>query len=126
MIFYKFIPQNPQNNYKTYGRDALQKALDAVKNGEHIRKISKKYGVPRATLQRLKKLGHVSDPQPHNKFLSPTEEESLVNYINWMAASNFPITNKVLKVTVQGIIKKREIPVVLVRRHHHQDGVRDF
>ena len=85
----------------------MLKALDEVKNGAHIRKISRKYGVPRATLQRLKKLGTVSDSQPPNKLLSPSEEESLVNYIKWMAASNYPITNKVLKVTVQGIVKKK-------------------
>ena len=87
----------------------MLKALEDVKNGGHIRKISRKYGVPRATLQRLKKLGTVSNSQPHNKLLSPSEEESLVNYIKWMAASNYPIKNKVLKVTVQGILKKKRI-----------------
>ena len=74
-LLFVFLQQNPKTSYKAYGREALLRALDEVKSGGHIRKISRKYGVPRATLPLIKKLGNVSSSQPHNKLLSPPEEE---------------------------------------------------
>ncbi|XP_067283522.1 uncharacterized protein [Pseudorasbora parva] len=90
---------------KNYSREMLDAALNAVKSGESVRSVSQKFGIPKSTLSDHK-LGK-SECGPHpNRALTLEEEESLVNYIVWMADHGFPLTRTIVKCLALEIIKE--------------------
>ena len=86
--------------------------MDAVrKNGMSIRKASRMFKIPRSTLfdyrnNRNKVVGVIQTP---HKLLTKTEEESLSNYLHWMAERMFPLIRSTLRALVQEILAKRKV-----------------
>ena len=53
------------------------------------------------------KNANLDNVTPHNKLLTHKEEQSICNYIGWMAEHNFPITRILLKSMVLEILTKK-------------------
>ena len=82
-----------RNKYRSYTAESMQIGLEMVRSGSiSIKGASKRYGVPRATLQG--KLAHRvpdvarSGPAP---VLTPAEEATLVVYLKLLASIGYPI-----------------------------------
>ena len=70
-----------KTNQRAYGRDGLQKALDAVKSGVSFRQASRDFSIPRKTLQRhakrnVRSPGHLG--RFRNVFSGEVKKELLV------------------------------------------------
>lgn len=105
------ILKRPIHNYTA---TALSTALSAIREGMGLNAASRKYGVPRGTLQdRLK--GRVREGprrMGRDPYLTRTEEEKLVEWCTRLAKCGFPIKEEDLLNTVQNIVKddKRQTP----------------
>ncbi len=89
----------------------MQKAVAAVeKQGESIRRVSEKYGIPRSTLH-----DHISGKVEHGSkpgqasYLSPEEEEELVSFLVKCARIGYPHTRKQVMSLVQEIVNAKGI-----------------
>lgn len=67
--------------YKKYSENDIQKALEEIKIGKHLRVISRQYKIPRATLQFIKSQNYVKPTFGPNPILSNDEEQILINWI---------------------------------------------
>ena len=69
-----------------------------------VRKVAEKYNIPRSTVAEHKLGRFQCGPHP-NRAVSLEQEESLVNYIIWMADHGFPLTRAIIKSLALEIIK---------------------
>ena len=67
---------------KPYTEDEVNQALEAISNGQSLRKVSTIWGIPRSTLQR-----RLQGIQPNDiayasfQKLSPTQERQLTEWV---------------------------------------------
>lgn len=92
-----------------YSKEALRKALDAMKAGESASKASAHYGVPRSTLS-----DKFSGKQPEEKYagatvLSKDEESKLAQWIIKRAETGFPVVKSELQDTVSIWVKNKNV-----------------
>lgn len=77
-------------NIKKYSEKDLQKAIDEVQNGIPQRVVSKKYKIPRATLQFRVSDKFVKPTHGPTPILTIEEEVLLVNWIKECHRKGFP------------------------------------
>lgn len=94
-----------------YSEKTMQMAIDAVNKGESPFSVSKRFEVPRSTLENKVKgktpLGRKMGPSP---VFSEKGEEMLVNWVKAMAVRGFPVWKEDLLKTVGQITKELNIP----------------
>ncbi|KAJ8974702.1 hypothetical protein NQ317_018502, partial [Molorchus minor] len=79
----------------------IAKALEDIKNGESKKSVSKKYGIPRSTLQfRLSSKFSKCRPGP-NTYLTVDEETKLVEWILESQKKGFPKRKVDLQLSVK-------------------------
>ena len=66
------------------------------------------------------KNAHLDNVAPHNKLLTHKEEQSICNYIGWMAEHSFPITRILLKSMVLEILTKKGVKVTPSRKWYQR------
>ena len=79
---------------KQYTEFEVAQAIEAVSNGQSIRKASLEWGIPKTTL-RARLLGQQPHQQAaeHLQKLSPTQEDHLAKWALAQAALGFPVTH---------------------------------
>lgn len=94
-----------------YSEKTMQMAINAVNKGESPFSVSKRFEVPRSTLENKVKgktpLGRKMGPSP---VFSEKSEEMLVNWVKAMAVRGFPVWKEDLLKTVGQITKELNIP----------------
>lgn len=97
-----------KRKFYTYSQDSLKEALREIReNGLPIREASKRFGVPRTTIQnrihgRIKDIARKTDPEP---FLTNEGEQKIVHWIKNMPKCGFPLKKSDLMETVTKILK---------------------
>ena len=97
---------------KVYDKPKLQAAIRAVQKGKPLTKVSKTFEIPKTTLYDHTK-GKLVDnfKQPGiESSMTPDEEQSLINYMKYMADRGQPLTKSVLKRFVVVIIRRSGRP----------------
>lgn len=93
---------------KQYGEDALQRALEDIKQGAPIKATAEKYSIPRATLQfRLKANLTKTRPGPHT-YLTQNEESLLETWLIECAKKGFPQRKSDIFSAVQTFLKSSQ------------------
>ncbi len=97
-------PQNVRGNYRKWDPVSMEKAMAAVEGGESIRQVSEMFLVPRATLYDYvsgkTQIGTKSGPKT---YLTPEEEDELVNFLIRCARVGYPHTKKEVFAIVQKV-----------------------
>ncbi|KAI0996863.1 hypothetical protein K3495_g11320 [Podosphaera aphanis] len=84
----------------------LQEALEALANGQTLKKASSKWGVPRSTLQnRLKGVQSRDVASSDSQRLSLTQENCLAEWIRVQGNLGLPLTHHQFKVMAEGILQ---------------------
>ena len=83
----------PKVRRRRWGLKDMEVAMEAVEKGTTVSKASRKFNVPRKTLDdRVKgRVEHGSNPGP-NTALTAEKEKALVAYLFYMAERGFPLT----------------------------------
>lgn len=86
---------------KTYSQDDIRKALEAIKSGIPVREVSRRFNIPRATLQfrksdKFKKTGFGPPP-----VLTSEEEALLIKWIEENHRKGFPRRKEDLQYAVK-------------------------
>lgn len=100
MPFQYKTPENARKR-KKYTKTELENAIDEIKEGASIRKISIKYGIDRSTLRRYKldenKIHKFEDKNSQYKasqVFTIAEEKLLVNYLLSCSKMHYGLTRK--------------------------------
>ena len=94
-----------KKNRKTYCVQQAKDALHQIQAGMSVRKASMRYGVPRTTLQDLKKGLYDPDSRPGpSPFLTTTEEKLLCDWLIEMSRRGIPVSQKCLLDSIQKIL----------------------
>ena len=93
---------------KQWSNEAMETALDAVKNGESILRAAREHGVPRQTLRdRVNgKVVHGTKPGP-KPFLSSTEENELSNFLLDVAKAGYGKSRKQVKDLAEAVARDK-------------------
>ncbi|KAI4464281.1 succinate dehydrogenase iron-sulfur protein [Holotrichia oblita] len=86
---------------KKYNEEQLQEALEAVRNGKPLRAVSRKYNIPRATLQFRKSDKFVKPSFGPRPILSTEEEGILVKWIAESSKKGFPRRQEDIQASVK-------------------------
>ncbi|KAI4465086.1 reverse transcriptase [Holotrichia oblita] len=86
---------------KKYNEEQLQEALEAVRNGKPLREVSRKYNIPRATLQFRKSDKFVKPGFGPRPILSTEEEGILVKWIAESSKKGFPRQQEDIQASVK-------------------------
>lgn len=94
-----FISNNMSGKYPKkrclYTTDAIQKALTAINTSMSINAASKKFNIPRTTLDAKKKKKLYAEKKPGpSTVLSNEEEKTLVEWIFHLSRKGFSVTKK--------------------------------
>ncbi len=104
----------PKQQRQQYRLEQLEAAISKVKDGFcTVGEASKQFGVPWQTIKdtltgKCKK--HTPGPDPS---MTQREEQSLVNYLLYMAERGFPFTTKILRAFVIAIVKRSARPSLM-------------
>jgi hypothetical protein len=122
----------PKRRYSVVDEMTLQNALrDVLQGNQSQRLVSKRYGIPRGTLQNKMKKMHMNKPGCPT-ILSEEEEKCIVDHLIKLSEWGFPFTKTDLKITVKMYLDKegrqekrlknnypgREWTSLFLRRHH--------
>lgn len=97
-----------------YNETELNQALEAITNGQSIRKASIEWGIPRATLYN-----RIRGTQPRNiasssqQKLSPTQESHLVQWVQVQATLGLPPTHQQVREFAERILRLKGGPQTL-------------
>ncbi|KAI4466320.1 homeobox-like domain superfamily [Holotrichia oblita] len=83
-----------------------QEALEAVRNGKPLREVSRKYNIPRATLQFRKSDKFVKAGFRPRPILSTEEEDILVKWIAESSKKGFPRRQEDIQASVKEFLDK--------------------
>ncbi|XP_055377922.1 uncharacterized protein LOC129609824 [Condylostylus longicornis] len=92
-----------------YSEKTLQCALQEIKNGMSVRSASKKFNIPRTTLQDKKFKRHQQQVGAPS-FLTAAEEQTLVKWILDLASRGFPVTKSQLLQSVSKLAENINRP----------------
>lgn len=117
-----------QNKRKPYSPEALRQALQAVDQGDSLRKAADAYGVSPATILRKRRNPEKIDSKKGpSTIFSTQEEQEIVSWVIYRAERGYPVTKPELLDSVQAYVTslKRETPFVEGRPGRHwYDGFR--
>ncbi|KAM9874815.1 transposase [Verticillium dahliae] len=91
-----------------YTEDGINQALEAVLNGQSLRKASAEWGIPRSTLRC-----RIQGTQPRDiafssqQKLSPTQEKHLVEWVRIQAALGLPPTHQQVRDFAERVLRLR-------------------
>lgn len=97
-----------------YSVNDLEKALSAVNAGMSINAASKKFNIPRSTLDAKKKKIYAGKKPGPPTVLSNEEEKTLVDWIFHLSQRGFPVTKNQLLDSVQMLIRSLQRENVFV------------
>ena len=114
---------------KVYDKSKLQAAIRAVLRGKSLSKVSATFGIPKTTLYDHTKERLVNsfkrpgvDPS-----MTAEKEQTLINYLKFMADKGQPLTKSVLKRFVVGIIRRSGRPTKIdLQKGPSNKWVRNF
>ncbi|XP_053393873.1 uncharacterized protein LOC123537512 isoform X2 [Mercenaria mercenaria] len=90
---------------KQYTEDQLKLALSAVRQKKmKIKTAARLYNVPKSTLFDKVKGTYIGKQRGPARQLLPDEEESLVQYLLYMANQGFPLTRAMMRCYIQEIV----------------------
>ena len=96
---------------KEYDKVKLQAAVRSVRRGKSLSKVASTFGIPKSTLYDHSKGKLIDSFNKPGVEPSLSEEQSLLNYMKYMAERGQTLTTKsVLKQFVMAIIKKSGRP----------------
>lgn len=102
-----------------YTQSAVNNAIIDIKNGSSILGTSKKYGIPRSTLNdKLKGKVPIEKKMGPPTILSSEEEDILVKWVVHCAESGFPVTKYQQLDSVQKLVENK------IKIHHSITTVR--
>ena len=107
--FSKAAPNRP-SQYKQYEENRMQRALNAVQDGQSIRRAALEYGVPKSTLgDRVSgRVTHGTLSGP-SRYLSSEEEDELVRFLLGCASVGYAKSRKEVLALVQSLVANRGI-----------------
>ncbi|KAI5646800.1 helix-turn-helix, psq domain-containing protein [Phthorimaea operculella] len=111
-----FSGKMEKNKRKQYTEEALNAALEEIRNGMTVYKASQQFDIPETTL-RNKRDGLHSDKCGVPAVFSKHEENRIVDWIHYLGRSGFPITKVQLIETVAKLTEQ------LKRTNRFKDGV---
>lgn len=88
-----------------YSKDSLHEALCAINAGMNVHAASKKFNIPRSTLDAKKKKVYADKKPGIPTVLSNEEENTLIDWIFYLSRRGFPVTKNQLLDSVQMLIK---------------------
>ncbi|XP_020294258.1 uncharacterized protein LOC109859930 [Pseudomyrmex gracilis] len=95
---------------KIYSKEAMLKALEAVKSGTFINAASRLYNIPRSSIHSKVINKYSRDKPGPSSVLSDLEESDLVKWILFMSSRGCPVTKDHLINSVAMIVKKLNKP----------------
>ena len=101
----QFVKENRPARYKQYEQSRMLRALNAVREGQSIRRAALEYGLPKSTLgDRMSGRvthGTLSGPP---RYLSSDEEEELVRFLLGCSSMGYAKSRKEVFALVQGLV----------------------
>ncbi|KAF4474422.1 hypothetical protein CGGC5_v016974 [Colletotrichum fructicola Nara gc5] len=92
----------------SYTESHIAQALEAIANGQSIRKASAEFGIPNSTLQnRLRGIQSRGLAYSNLQRLSPTQEKHLAEWVRVQAALGLPPTHQQLKEFAERILQNQ-------------------
>ena len=102
-------------SYKSWSTSALHKACDSVHGGMSIRRAAEEYDIPKSTLFDYTS-GRVDfgAKSGAKRYLTETEEEELVSFLNGMSSIGYSRTMKQVVQLVQTVVTKKGLNVTVM------------
>jgi hypothetical protein len=99
--------QRPQQ-YKTYNKEKITKAQEAVQKGISVRRAAEEYGIPKSTLHDriVGKVGSKSGPR---RYLDSCEEIELLNFLSHCSSLGYSRTRQQVIDLVQETVNMKGI-----------------
>jgi len=89
----------------SYSQEDVEKALKSIGEGMTYRKAAEKYHIPRTTLySKIQNIYPMNAKKGPASILSTSEEQKIIDWIDYCAERGFPITKTQLLDTVQKFV----------------------
>lgn len=102
---------------KRYSKEELENALHAIRNGMSYKNASNQFRIPKTTLIDKIKKKYKNDVVGAPTILSREEEQHIVNWIDYLGKSGFPVTKSQLLESVAKLVQR------LNRPNSFKDGI---
>ena len=120
-VMFVYLQKMKRPKTKDYDKVKLQAAVRSVRRGKSLSKVASTFGIPKSTLydhSKGKLIDSFNKPGVEPS-LTDSEEQSLLNYMKYMAERGQPLTKSVLKQFVIAIFKKNGRPTSISMQQGH-------